>query len=376
MRNISSFLCFSLLLCVSAVAYADSEALCPSKLLETKIFEGIYMGSEALEGSGGGCFSTFKPDNGDEVFFFDPFSCDGEDIFGNIGNRVSVTYEVSQEWVYRSDHCAKREIIKSGQILAPENLSPVLDAANLPKTYTNSLGMEFMLIPAGTFMMGSDPNFSYMGWDDEMPQHQVTIPQPFYLAKYEVTQEQWVAVMGTGSNPAKNKGRANPVENVLWKDVTAFIQKINQKESGRKYRLPTEAEWEYAARAGSDMDWDWFFSEESGDLGYYAWCGDNSRDSTHPVGEKQPNPWGLYDMYGNVSEWVEACYVDYKPNEVTDSTEPIIDTFCSNRVLRGGSWQDNAHTCRSTKRIKGPTQAFSAPAFGFRLAFSPDGSAL
>ena len=156
-------------------------------------------------------------------------------------------------------------------------------------TYTNSIGMEFTLIPTGTL-----PYISRT-----FTPHK-TFSKPFYLGTYEVTQAQWEAVMG--NNPAKFKGRHNPVEMVSWDDVQAFIKALNTKEGHSRYRLPTEAEWEYAARAGTTTDFS--FGDNYRFLDQYAWFMDNSDRTTHPVGQKTPNPWGLYDMHGNVKEWV------------------------------------------------------------------------
>ena len=152
--------------------------------------------------------------------------------------------------------------------------------------------MQFALIPAGEFPMGSAS-----GGDNERPVHTVRISKPFYLGIHEVTQGQWETVMG--NNPSKFKGDANrPVEMVSWEEVQKFIDKLNSKEGGTKYRLPTEAEWEYAARAGSATAYS--FGDDSGQLGKYAWFEGNAGSTTHPVGKLQPNAWGLYDMHGNV----------------------------------------------------------------------------
>jgi len=129
---------------------------------------------------------------------------------------------------------------------------------------------------------------------DELPRHKVTITKPFYIGKYEVTQEQWVAVMG--SNPSRFKGRRRPVENVSWNDVQKFIKKLNEKEKTTKYRLPTEAEWEYAARAGEPGSY--CFGDLVADLPLYAWYYHNANAQTHEVGQLKPNSWGLYDMHG------------------------------------------------------------------------------
>jgi formylglycine-generating enzyme required for sulfatase activity len=236
--------------------------------------------------------------------------------------------------------------------------------AAAPKTCANSLGMEFVLIPAGSFLMGS-PDSDRKARDNEKPQHKVTISQPFYLGKYEVTQSQWEAVMG--SNPSDFSGRSNPVENVSWEDVQGFIKKLNQKEGGNKYRLPTEAEWEYAARAGTTSIYS--FGDDAGALGRYAWCWGNSGWSTHPVGQKEPNPWGLCDMHGNVYEWVQDWYGKnyYAESPGIDPRGPSSGSY---RVFRGGCWINLARNCRSAARDEVPP-GHSSGGHGFRLAFSP-----
>ena len=158
----------------------------------------------------------------------------------------------------------------------------------LPKTLRNSIRMEFVLIPAGTFQMGSNDSDAY---DDEKPVPTVRITQPFYLGQYEVTQGQWQAVMG--NNPNRFTGDPNrPVENVSWDDVQDFIRRLNAREGGVTYRLPTEAEWEYAARAGTTSRWS--FGDDASQLGRYAWHNGNAGGQTHPVGQLQPNPWSRH----------------------------------------------------------------------------------
>ncbi|MDR1044377.1 MAG: formylglycine-generating enzyme family protein [Candidatus Adiutrix sp.] len=212
------------------------------------------------------------------------------------------------------------------------------------KTYTNSLGMEFTLIPAGSFTMGADKDLENANYYNETPQHRVSLSQPFYLGAYEVTQEQWTAVMG--DNPSYFKGRNNPVQSVSWDGIQIFIQRLNQKEGHARYRLPTEAEWEYAARAGTTGAYS--FGDDEGSLGLYAWYEGNSDGKTHPVGQKQPNAWGLYDMYGNVWEWVQDWYGrNYSSSSVTDPKGP---SSGSTRVFRGGSWSYPARYCRAAAR--------------------------
>jgi formylglycine-generating enzyme required for sulfatase activity len=237
------------------------------------------------------------------------------------------------------------------------------DAQAAEKTHTNSIGMEFILIPAGSFTMGADKNFEDAD-DDEMPQHRVTIGKPFYLGKYEVTQAQWTVVMG--NNPSKFKGRDNPVEEVSWEDAQAFIKRLNQKEGHNRYRLPTEAEWEYAARAGTTGAYS--FGDDANSLGRYAWYLDNSGKKTHPVGRKEANAWGLCDMHGNVREWVLDWFDDYSSAGTPDPGEPSPG---GSRVYRGGGWKDCARLCRAASRSWGVPDACRGD-LGFRLALSPE----
>ncbi|MDR2689041.1 MAG: formylglycine-generating enzyme family protein [Azoarcus sp.] len=231
---------------------------------------------------------------------------------------------------------------------------------------TNSIGMEFVPIPAGSFKREREIEEQLnirRGKATTTPERTVTISKPFYLGKYEVTQEQWHAVMD--NDPAKFPGRKNPVEMVSWDEVQLFISRLNQKEETNKYRLPTEAEWEYAARAGTTTKYS--FGDDEGRLGRYAWYWDNSGKTTHPVGQKQPNPWGLYDMHGNVWEWVQDWYDDYPKSSVTDPRGPSGGLY---RVMRGGSWNFSAPHLSSA--FRGPHSPEDRSGFiGFRLAFSP-----
>ncbi len=229
------------------------------------------------------------------------------------------------------------------------------------KKITNSIGMEFVYIPPGTFMMGSLRNEK--GRDNDERQHQVTLTKGFYLQTTEVTQAQWKAVMG--SNPSKFKRDNRPVEMVSWNDVQEFIRKLNRTGSGNRYRLPTEAEWEYAARAGSTTRFS--FGDDEGRLGDYAWYRGNSGKRTHRVAQKKPNNWGFYDMHGNVWEWVQDWKGDYPSGSVTDPKGP---SNGSARVLRGGGWNGDARYCRSASRSR-RRPAYRLNNSGFRLVLLP-----
>ena len=177
--------------------------------------------------------------------------------------------------------------------------------AQTPKATKPIVQMEFVKIAQGEFMMGCVPDDKDC-IEDEVPRHRVRLTKAYEIGKYEVTQAQWEAVMG--SNPSKTKGPKNPVDSVDKAEIRAFLDKLNAQNDGYQYRLPTEAEWEYAARAGVP-------DPPRSSLGEYAWFADNSDDESHPAGLKKPNAWGLYDMLGNVREWVEdrAAYYDYAP---------------------------------------------------------------
>ena len=226
--------------------------------------------------------------------------------------------------------------------------------------------MEFKLTPAGKFIMGEGDQA-----------HEVTLTKPFKMGVHEVTQTQYERLMGV--NPSHFKGAENPVENVSWDDAVEFCRKLSQlpaeKAAGNVYRLPTEAEWEYACRAGTttkfsfgddDSEGRWFWYLELGD---YAWYRENSDNKTHPVGSKQPNAWGLYDMHGNVWEWCQDWHGDDPSGAVTDPAGPASGSF---RVIRGGSWYDSAEDCRSAYRsARSPSIPYDY--WGFRVCLSPSG---
>lgn len=172
-----------------------------------------------------------------------------------------------------------------------------LPALAQTQTFTNSIGMEFMRIPSGSFLMGCG-DFTEVCYDDETPRRRVSLSRPFYLGKYLVTQKEWTEVMG--SNPSAFKGEKHPVDSVSWDDAQEFIVKLNIREGTTKYRLPTEAEWEYAARAGTVTAFS--FGNDENQLAEFGWYDYNSGRKTQPVGQLQPNAWGLYDMHGNLWE--------------------------------------------------------------------------
>jgi len=236
---------------------------------------------------------------------------------------------------------------------------------------TNSIGMKLKLIPAGEFMMGSET------LSHKSPQHKVRITKPFCLGVYEVTQADYEEVMGKnpswfskeGSGAEKVSGKDTshyPVEQVSWDDATEFCKRLSAKE-GKTYRLPTEAEWEYACRAGTRTKYS--FGNDDSQLGEHAWYGGNSDEKTHPVGGKKPNAWGLHDMHGNVWEWCADWHGVYASEEVSDPSGPETG---SDRVYRGGGWSFPAGYCGSSFRI-GIEPAYRDD-LGFRVAADPSGA--
>jgi formylglycine-generating enzyme required for sulfatase activity len=222
--------------------------------------------------------------------------------------------------------------------------------------------LEMVILPAGSFTMGSDE------YCLEKPKHQVTLKQ-FAIGKYPVTQEQYEAVMGNNPSNFKNKPK-NPVENVSWHDAQIFCQKLNQK-MGKKYRLPSEAEWEYACRAGTQTRY--YFGDDEKLLGEYAWYNMSSYLKTYPVGLKKPNNWGLYDMSGNVWEWCEDGWHENYQNAPNDGTSWHSQRVL--RILRGGSCKYDERFCSSTCRnsanefeVEG--RSCDTDPRGFRLALS------
>ncbi len=234
---------------------------------------------------------------------------------------------------------------------------------------TNSLGMKFVYIEPGEYLRGS-PDHELGRSSDEI-QHRVILTNGFYLQATEVTQGQWKAVMGSNPSYFSDCGDSCPVESVSWNDVQAFITKLNKLGQGA-HRLPTEAEWEYAARSGSEAAFANGGITESGpghdpNLDVMGWYWRNSSHNPQKVAGKAPNAWGLYDMHGNVWEWVQDWYGDYPTGQVTDPTGASSGSV---RVRRGGSWDAPAINCRSANRsIFTPSRR--SYNLGFRLIMTP-----
>ena len=229
--------------------------------------------------------------------------------------------------------------------------------------FVNSLQMSFAPVPPGIFMMGAgryDTDFDIT----ETPQHQVTISEGFWVGVHEVTQGHWEALMG--SNPSRFRLPVNPVEQVSYDDALAFIAKLNAKEGADAYRLPTEAEWEYFARAGTISPY--FFGDAPDSLSIYAWYRDNSGGRTHPAGALKPNPWGLYDIYGNVAEMLSDWF---GPDWYSKSSrkDPGGPDSGDGKSLRGGGFSSTSYGSRSSFRdLVRPSYRESV--IGFRLVMT------
>jgi formylglycine-generating enzyme required for sulfatase activity/protocatechuate 3,4-dioxygenase beta subunit len=244
-----------------------------------------------------------------------------------------------------------------------------------PESKEDGLKMEFIRIPAGSFHMGS-PSSELVRESDESPIHEVRITKPFYMGRYEVTQSQWKAVMGTtlcqqrhkADSPwlLKGNGSEYPMYYVSWEEAMEFCKRL-----GGNFRLPTEAEWEYACRAGSQTRFCYGDDPNYSELEQYAWYYGESDNKTHPVGQKKPNAWGLYDMHGNVDEWCSDPYEFLHNYEDAGSVDPTGPALAKNslHVFRGGSWLEKPKKCRSANR-EGFYESVRLDFVGFRVVYT------
>jgi len=236
-------------------------------------------------------------------------------------------------------------------------------------------GIEMLYVQGGTFMMGCTPEQGNECDEREKPAHEVTVSD-FYIGKYEVTQNQWREIMGmdlreqikiaTGIQaPLSGKTDNHPMYYISWEDALEFIEKLNET-TGKSYRLPTEAEWEYAARGGNQSSG--YKYSGSNDVGAVSWYSDNSKSRTHPVGTKEANELGVHDMSGNVNEWVSDWYGDYSDDTQIDPSGPEMGKY-PYRVFRGGSWFNGAWYSRVSYRNAGGIRGRTGE-MGLRLALS------
>ena len=291
-----------------AEVYVDGKKLGQSP----RVFNGLLVGNHQVE--------VRK----------DGYTTDKKSVTISEGQTMSISGTLASNTAFSSNGYASSSSVSSG---GNEISIPV----------KNGITIDMVKVEAGTFMMGATSEMQNP-FDDEKPVHQVILTNNYYMGKYEVTQALWQEVMG--SNPSYFKGDDLPVEQVSWDDCQEFIGKLNSM-TGRKFRLPTEAEWEYAARGGKKSR-GYQFSGSS-NISDVAWYTDNSGSKTHPVGMKQSNELGLYDMTGNVWEWCQDWYGSYVSSS---QTNPTGDVSGPRRVGRGGSWYYNARFCRSSFRYR------------------------
>ena len=277
---------------------------------------------------------------------------------------------IANGWKKRDEWLRER-----GQPAVPperEETKPVSPATSQPSQLVTTkippmercqLCPDMIPVEGGTFTMGCTDEQGAGCPEQEKPAHQVTVPG-FYIGKYEVTQAEWKAVMGTNPSKFKDCDRC-PVDNVTWNEAQEFIQKLNQ-QTGKNFRLPTEAEWEYAARGGQKSK-GYLYAGDSRNLGLVAWWYGNSGRKTHPVGERKANELGIYDMSGNVWEWCADSWHDNFKGAPADGLEWSGRGVNGKRALRGGSWNNNAEDARSSARRES-NYTNSNGYFGFRLA--------
>jgi len=298
----------------------------------------------------------------------------GLSITGAVGTVYSVEYVTDLAQTNTASAWRSLELL---QLPASPYLWADKSAPATGKRFYRAVAMEaptnMVFIPPGTFRMGSPTNEADRS-GGEGPQTATTISRAFRMGKYEVTQGEYLAVMG--SNPSTFPGHTNrPVESVTWDDATNYCDQLTQREraAGRiaansVYRLPTEAEWEYACRAWTSTRFSYGDDPGYTNLTNYAWNGDNGDGmTTHPVGQKLPNPWGLYDTHGNVYEWCQDWHGDYPGGIAVDPQGPVRGSY---RVLRGGLWSGYAGLCRSAGRgSSNPGDIYDG--VGFRVVLAP-----
>ena len=276
--------------------------------------------------------------------------------------QITLTKEstATQQSTVSQPAVAQQPVVQQPVIQQPVVQTPVTNSDNITIPVKDGISIDMVRVEAGTFTMGATPEMENP-LDDEKPAHQVTLTNDYYIGKYEVTQALWKAVMG--NNPSYSKGNNLPVERVSWDNCQKFISKLN-RITGKTFRLPTEAEWEYAARGGNKSRG--YQYSGSSNLSDVAWYEDNSGNKTHNVGSKQANELGIYDMSGNVHEWCQDWYDKYSNSSKVNPTGANSGSY---RVSRGGGWANSAGLCNSSSRVN-ETPGNRSGSLGLRLVLS------
>jgi formylglycine-generating enzyme required for sulfatase activity len=328
------------------------------------LLAGILLAGVSAAGPAGGAESApgmqGPPSGKEDVVYFR----NGDVLRGRVMNNTFRILTPDGPVDVKRDQCSA-VFLEDGNQRIKDRLRPVAgrdrsepedrsDEKN-PGVLTSSVGMRLKRIEPGEFLMGSDK-----GSADEAPPHRVAVTKPYYLGVREVTQREWESVMG--SNPSYFRNPLHPVEMVSFEDAQRFCRELTRREK-RTYRLPTEAEWEYACRAGTSTEFPWGdeFREDA------AWCASNAGGKTHEVGTREPNAWGLHDMTGNVWEWVEDAYGPYPGGAVPEDSR----RSGTERVLRGGGWFNVTERCRAASRAFQKPDYASSSAAGFRVVAEP-----
>ena len=287
--------------------------------------------------------------------------CDGYDSEeGTVKLKASTPSNLQITLSKEATATQQSTVIQPAVAQQPVVQTPATNSDNISIPVKDGISIDMVRVEAGTFTMGATPEMKNP-YNEEKPAHKVTLTNDYYIGKYEVTQAIWKTVIG--KNPSRFKGDNLPVENVSWDDCQKFLRKLN-RITGKKFRLPTEAEWEYAARGGKKSRG--YQYSGSNNLSDVAWYGDNSGYTTHPVGVKQANELGIYDMAGNVGEW---CQDGYRFYTIFSQTNPTGANNESGSMCRGGRWTEYAGYCRSSFRYD-YSHDFSNYNLGLRLVLS------
>ena len=316
----------------------------------------VLVDNKMVKGTNGVAQTTLPVGQHSYIVFCDGYDSEEGTVKLKASTPSNLQITLSKEAVATQQSIVSQPIVAQQPVVQ----APIANSDNITIPVKDGISIDMVRVEAGTFTMGATAEMKNPR-DNEKPTHRVTLTNDYYIGKYEVTQALWKAVMG--NNPSNFKGDNLPVENVSWKDCQKFLSKLN-RITGKTFRLPTEAEWEYAARGGNKSRG--YQYSGSNNLLDVAWYDDNSGNKTHAVGTKQANELGIYDISGNVDEWCQDWHGEYSSSSQVNPTGA--NSGCS-RVYRGGSWYNSAQFCRSSFR-SGITPGNRIYIFGLRLVLS------